>query len=118
MAEALFDQLGLNKREARELVEQALESARGFADGYGVETRIDPISQRADVHPDPDRLTQVITNLLSNAIKFSPERGDIKLAFTRHDASPFAPNHKFLTLHTKSPILKYNGGTKGRRKCR
>jgi PAS domain S-box-containing protein len=75
----------LRRVEARELVEQALESARGFADGYGVETRIDPISQRADVHADPDRLTQVITNLLSNAIKFSPSGSEVVVAVDHHD---------------------------------
>ena len=56
----------------RQLVEQAIEGNRGFAEGYGVRVRLDAASEDGEVNVDPDRLSQVITNLLSNAIKFSP----------------------------------------------
>jgi CheY-like chemotaxis protein/two-component sensor histidine kinase len=75
----------LKRVEARALVEQAIEAARGFSDGYGVEVRLGPESQRADVHADPDRLTQVITNLLSNAIKFSPPGGEVVVTLEHQD---------------------------------
>jgi PAS domain S-box-containing protein len=72
-------QFDMKRVEARAVVEQALESARGFAEGYGVRIRLDPNSQRADVRADPDRLIQVITNLLSNAAKFSPRDADVEV---------------------------------------
>jgi PAS domain S-box-containing protein len=61
--------------EVRALVEQVIESNRGYADGFGVSVRLDPSADHAVVRVDPDRMMQVITNLLSNAVKFSP-RGE------------------------------------------
>lgn len=65
--------------DARELVEQAIEANRGYADGFGVRVRLDaaPSDSRSEVYADADRLAQVITNLLSNAIKFSPGDGEV-----------------------------------------
>jgi PAS domain S-box-containing protein len=70
---------------ARTLVEQAIESNRGFADGYGVRVRLDPASVPGEVHADPDRLAQVLTNLLSNAIKFSPLDGEVVVSVQERD---------------------------------
>jgi PAS domain S-box-containing protein len=66
--------------DARSLVEQALESNRGFADEYRVRLRLDADSVAGVVHADADRLSQVITNLLSNAIKFSPKDAEVVAA--------------------------------------
>ncbi len=62
----------LGRIDVRALVEQVIESNRGFAEGYDVRVRLDATSASCEVNADPDRLAQVITNLLSNAIKFSP----------------------------------------------
>ena len=64
----------LERIDVRALVEQAIESNRGFAEGYDVRVRLDAASAEGAVNADPDRLAQVVTNLLSNAIKFSPVR--------------------------------------------
>lgn len=70
----------LGRLEVRELVEQAIEANRGFAEGYGVRVRLDAASAGGEVNADPDRLAQVITNLLSNAIKFSPPGEEVLVA--------------------------------------
>jgi PAS domain S-box-containing protein len=70
----------LSQVSVRTLVEHAIEDNRGFAESYGVRIRLDTASVDADVHADPDRLTQVITNLLSNAIKFSLPNGEVLAA--------------------------------------
>jgi PAS domain S-box-containing protein len=74
--EAAFD---MKPVDLRLLIEQAIESNRGFADGFGVRMRLDPRSISASVRADGDRITQVITNLISNAIKFSPAQGEVVL---------------------------------------
>jgi PAS domain S-box-containing protein len=63
--------------DVRALVEQVIEANRAYADGFGVQVRLDPNSQAGEVAADADRLAQVITNLLSNAIKFSPRDGEV-----------------------------------------
>jgi len=70
--------------EVRSLVEQIMESNRGFADDYGVGLRLDADSIAGVVHADADRLSQVITNLLSNAIKFSPKDAEVMAAVEQH----------------------------------
>jgi PAS domain S-box-containing protein len=66
--------------KVRTLVEQAIETMRGFADGYNVQISLDEASMDGEANTDPDRLVQVITNLLSNAVKFSPTKGEVKVA--------------------------------------
>jgi PAS domain S-box-containing protein len=66
--------------DARALAEQVIEANRAYADGFGVQIRLDAASQVGDVPADPDRLAQVVTNLLSNAIKFSPQGGEVVVA--------------------------------------
>jgi PAS domain S-box-containing protein len=62
------------------LVEQAIESNRGFADSFAVRMRLEPPPVAATVEADGDRIVQVITNLLSNAIKFSPPQDEVVVA--------------------------------------
>jgi PAS domain S-box-containing protein len=70
----------LSQVDIRQLVEQAIEDNRGFAEGYGVNIRLDTASADCEVNADPDRLVQVITNLVSNAVKFSPADGEVLVA--------------------------------------
>jgi PAS domain S-box-containing protein len=64
--------------------EQAIEANRGFAEGFGVNVRLDDdASVDAEVNADPDRLAQLVTNLLSNAIKFSPRDAEVLVAVER-----------------------------------
>jgi PAS domain S-box-containing protein len=65
--------------DVRGLVEQAIESNRGFALNYGTRVGLAE-GASAIVRADVDRLTQVITNLLSNAIKFSPAGGEVAIS--------------------------------------
>jgi PAS domain S-box-containing protein len=74
-----LSQIGL-----RQLVEQAIEGNRGFAEGYGVRVRLDAASKGGEVNVDPDRLSQVITNLLSNAIKFSAPDQEVLVAVEKN----------------------------------
>jgi signal transduction histidine kinase len=69
--------------EVRELVVQAIEANRGFAEGYGVRIRLEATRAATEVRADPDRLAQVITNLLSNAIKFSPADNEVIVTVER-----------------------------------
>jgi signal transduction histidine kinase/DNA-binding response OmpR family regulator len=70
----------LKRVKVRALVKQAIDTIRGFAEGYDVQISLDPASADCEVSTDPDRLVQVITNLLSNAVKFSPSEGEVKVA--------------------------------------
>ncbi|MGB6536239.1 MAG: ATP-binding protein [Xanthobacteraceae bacterium] len=69
--------------DVRTLLEQAIEANRAYADGFGVRLHLDTVAAGAEVHADPDRLSQVMTNLLSNAIKFSPRGGEVAVAVER-----------------------------------
>jgi PAS domain S-box-containing protein len=75
----------LSQVDIRQLVEQAIEDNRGYAEGYGVHIRFDTASADCEVNADPDRLVQVITNLLSNAIKFSPADGEVLVTVGKTD---------------------------------
>lgn len=72
----------LARTDMRPLVDQVIESNRGFAESYGVHVRLDPASADGEANVDPDRLAQVITNLLSNAIKFSPPDQEVLVAIS------------------------------------
>ena len=58
--QAAFD---IKPVELRALIEQAIEANRGFADGFGIHLQLDPLSVRAIVRADADRIIQVVTNL-------------------------------------------------------
>jgi PAS domain S-box-containing protein len=70
----------LKQVEIRDIVEQAIDANRGFADMYGVRLRLDPASTAGEIRVDPDWLMQILTNLLSNAVKFSPWDSEVVVA--------------------------------------
>jgi signal transduction histidine kinase len=70
----------LRQIQVRQLVEQAVEAIRGYAEGHRVKVRIEAAVAVDDVRADADRLAQVLTNLMSNAIKFSPPDGEVVIA--------------------------------------
>lgn len=71
--------------EVRSLVEQTIESLRGFAEGHRVKIRFEAVAAVDDVWADPDRLAQVVTNLLSNAVKFSLPDGEVVVTVAKDD---------------------------------
>jgi signal transduction histidine kinase len=70
----------LKRVEVRPMVEQTVDSIRGYAEGHSVKVRIAGGAAVGDIRTDTDRLAQVVTNLLSNAIKFSPAGGEVIVA--------------------------------------
>jgi PAS domain S-box-containing protein len=56
-----------------QLVDDAIEANRAYAEQFGARYEIGAAPGDVRVLADPDRLMQVITNLLSNAAKFSPD---------------------------------------------
>ena len=69
--------------EVRPLVEQAIETHRGFAESSGVRVRLEDAYAGGHVRADSGRLTQVVVNLLSNAIKFSPVGKEVVIAIEK-----------------------------------
>lgn len=65
------------------LVGDAVESNKGYADEHSVKFILAAPSSNISVHGDADRLTQVIANLLSNAAKFSPEKDEVRISVTQ-----------------------------------
>ncbi|NLH81255.1 MAG: PAS domain S-box protein [Phyllobacteriaceae bacterium] len=63
--------------DAVQLVGQAVEATRSFADRYGVGFFVDLPASEARVRVDEGRFIQVVTNLLSNAAKFSPRGANV-----------------------------------------
>ena len=67
-----------------ELLVQAIDANRAYADQFQVALTVHRVEPEAWVEGDADRLTQVLANLLSNAIKFSPEGKTVKASVVRH----------------------------------
>ncbi len=69
------------------LLQQAVESNRAYADGFGITFVLDGAAPEVRVTADPDRVLQVMTNLLGNAAKFSTAGSDVLVTMERQ--SPF-----------------------------
>ncbi|MFL6617793.1 MAG: ATP-binding protein, partial [Povalibacter sp.] len=73
-------ELSPEQHSLKDLVQQAIELNRGFAQTLSVNIELVEHSAVADVLVDRDRLIQVVTNLLSNAAKFSPPGGTVEVS--------------------------------------
>lgn len=63
-----------------ELLQEAVEDIRAFAESCSIHLRVTPFEPRElQVQADRDRLMQVLNNLLSNAIKFSPDQATVQV---------------------------------------
>jgi PAS domain S-box-containing protein len=69
----------LKTLELMPLVEQALESNKGYGERYRVTLVLGERAEGAKVRVDAGRLQQVLSNLLSNAIKFSPAGAPVQV---------------------------------------
>lgn len=70
-------QLELESADAMSLVEQALETVRGFAEKHKV--LLEAKGDHNPVFVDKKRMIQLLVNLLSNAVKFSKEGGVVTI---------------------------------------
>ncbi|MCK7594179.1 sensor histidine kinase [Pseudomarimonas salicorniae] len=68
-----------------ELVEQAVESNRGYGSPRGVRLDCERGDEDPQVEVDPARLQQVLANLISNAVKYSPDGGEVHIRIRRHE---------------------------------
>ena len=70
------------KLNLTEVMAEAVEANKGYADEYGVTFVLADLGPKITVNGDTNRLVQVIANLLSNAAKFSPKGGDVEISVT------------------------------------
>ena len=77
------------------LLENALESNRGYAQTLGVEIELEPLAPAlcaATLAGDEARLQQVMSNLLSNACKWTPRGSHVQMrALLAPDSTPANP---------------------------
>ncbi len=64
----------------RELVQQAVETARPLVDAPRHHLTVQLPDPGLEVDADPTRLVQVVSNLLANACKYTPDGGAIRVA--------------------------------------
>ena len=62
-----------------ELLAEALEANRGYAQRGDIRLVLECRAEQARVNADADRLLQVMANLLSNAIKHSPPHSEVRV---------------------------------------
>ena len=77
--------LAITQVVARDVVMQAVEMSRAYAEEFGVKVLIADDSVPGEVRADADRLAQVVSNLLSNAIKFSPRENEVVIGIAERD---------------------------------
>jgi diguanylate cyclase (GGDEF)-like protein len=77
--------LQCSQLELAAILEEAIDACRHAIDKKEQRLRVDLAPDRATVHGDPQRLTQVFTNLLNNASRRSQPGGDILLAMALGD---------------------------------
>lgn len=78
-------QLELESADAMSLIEQALETVRGFAEKHNVQ-----LESKGDSNPvfvDKKRMIQLLVNLMSNAVKFSPAGGVVTIGTNMKEES-------------------------------
>ena len=80
-----------------ELLEEALEDIRAFAETYDIGLELTPQANPVVAIGDRDRLLQVLNNLLSNAIKFSPDGEAVVVSAEQHD------DYAVLTVSDRGP---------------
>ncbi len=80
-------EMGFNiqPQQVDELLSQALEANKSYADTYGIALRCDETVPGAYIDVDADRLAQVMANLISNAVKYSPQDKDVVLSAEERD---------------------------------
>jgi two-component system, NarL family, sensor histidine kinase EvgS len=76
-------EFNFQKLNLTELVADAVETNKGYADEYGVAFVLADLGPKITVEGDANRLVQVIANLLSNAAKFSPKGRDVGISVSR-----------------------------------
>jgi len=98
LADLINDLLDVQKIEAgemayhfttvnlRHLVQESIESNKGFADQLGIGVDATFPEDDAYVHGDEQRLMQVMANLLSNALKFSRPSSRVEVSVQRKGA--------------------------------
>lgn len=107
------------------ILEQALESNRGYAASLDVLLKLEPVDAELEIIVDPMRLAQVLANLLSNAAKFSPGGSEVRVFAQRtgdsvrvsvRDQGPGIPDEFRSRIFTKfaqadSSATRQKGGT-------
>ncbi len=71
-----------------DLVREAADSLWPLAKERGIHFAFGDSSNAAFVLAEPDSLSRAISNLVDNAIKFSPDKGTIDIAISRHTDGP------------------------------
>jgi len=79
-------QLELESVDATVLIEQAVETVRGFAEKHDVSLEKD--AEHIPVFVDRKRMIQLLVNLMSNAVKFSPAGSVVTIGSNMKPASP------------------------------
>jgi two-component system phosphate regulon sensor histidine kinase PhoR len=70
--------------EAAELVREAVQRTRPYAERVGLQVELaDELEPRLRVKADARRIGQVLTNLLANAVKFTPPGGRVRAGAAR-----------------------------------
>ncbi len=78
-------QLDVETLSLSELVEEAVQANKPYADKFNVPVELKTLTPNVYVVGDKKRLSQVLNNLLSNAVKFSPTGEKVEVSLERCD---------------------------------